>query len=519
MTTATTTRETATPAAATGNGHGATFQPVPLTALRESPTNPRKHFKAIEELTASIQSKGLLTPLLVRPLPASSWRTPTAPLYEIVAGHRRYRAAKAAGVAEVPVLVRELTDAEVIEIQVIENNQREDVHPLEEAEGYRQLMETAKYDVARIAERVGRSVKYVYDRVKLLALTKAAQQLFLDGTITAGHAILLARLKPADQARAIGDPKDEYRDGGLLTSESLLWDPEEQGRPAAAVKPVSVRELQAWIDKHVKFEKFEADPMLFPETVQTVTAAKEQAEKVVQITHEFYIDPETRDAKERIYFPRSWTRADGKHGSKPCDRAVTGVVVVGPARGEAFRVCVDKKGCTKHWAKEQREAKHRATAATAGGRTGEERWKIEEERRRQEQARLEAERARWKKAEPAILDALAAAVKKASTKAGGLLADLVLRRCRMNYQARNLDTGRYVARGTTAEDFVRHAAFVVLTDELLEWSAPQDFPKRAKAFNLDVRKIVDQVAPPPTPEPAEAAAKSKAGKKAKRKAA
>jgi len=102
------------------------YQVVPLADLHESKRNPRKHFnaEALAELAASIAAKGVLTPLLVRPNAAG---------YEIAAGHRRYRAAKAAGVDQVPAIVREMTDTEFLEILTIENLQREDVHPLEEA--------------------------------------------------------------------------------------------------------------------------------------------------------------------------------------------------------------------------------------------------------------------------------------------------------------------------------------------------------------------------------------------------
>src|SRR5262245_28926498 len=109
-----------------------TFDVLPMAALREPRTNPRKHFdaKALAELTESTRAKGLLTPLLVRPLGKEQNGHVTVPAhYEIVAGHRRYRAAKAAGLAEVLAQVRPLTDQEVLEIQVIENLQREDVHP------------------------------------------------------------------------------------------------------------------------------------------------------------------------------------------------------------------------------------------------------------------------------------------------------------------------------------------------------------------------------------------------------
>jgi len=473
------------------------YQVLSLTDLHESKRNPRKHFnaEALAELAESIRTKGVLTPLLVRPNAAG---------YEIAAGHRRYRAAKTAGVGEVPAIVREMTDTEFLEILTIENLQREDVHPLEEAEGYRQLLDAGGYDVARIAERVGKSVKYVYDRMKLLGLTKAAQALSFDGKITAGHAILLARLTPKDQARVIGTAERGYADGGLFTREQLLWDPERDTRLVSVLagekdpgKPISVRELQAWIDKHVRFQAAAADPMLFPETVGAVTAAKEQAEKIVPITHEHYIDPAAREG--RTFGPRSWKRADGTGKHKRCEHAVTGVVVIGPGRSEAFKVCIAKEKCATHWGAEQKERKARAAGAAKQGKSGEQRWEIEQRKQREQHARDEAELARWKKAAPAILEALAERVKKAPAKATGLLAQIVLGQLQedpWNMPKGAASTTSFVPLGTTAEDLVRHAAFKVLRGECYEYQAPREFLKRAKAFGVDVKKIVDAVAPP-----------------------
>lgn len=131
-----------------------------------------------------------------------------------------------------------MTDQQFLEIITIENLQREDVHPLEEASGYQSLLQLKDYDVQKIADRVGRSVKYVYDRVKLLQLTKEAQKLFFDDRITAGHAILLARLSGADQKRVMEE--------SLWEDEKLPFHPEDDrgGRIDDAQKPISVRELQ-----------------------------------------------------------------------------------------------------------------------------------------------------------------------------------------------------------------------------------------------------------------------------------
>lgn len=477
------------------------YQVLPLELLVPSKTNPRKSYDGVllAELAKSIKDHGVVEPLLVRPQKER---------FEIVAGERRFRAAKIAEASEVPVIIRELTDEQALEIQVIENLQRSDLHPLEEAQGYRQLQATAKYDVGRIAERIGRSIKYVYDRMKLLDLTEDVKALFLDGTITAGHAILLARLQPADQKRAMTDMD------GLLDHEDLLWDPTDRGTHRDVKKARSVRELAGWIDEHVRFEPKDADPMLFPDTALKLTEARGEKAKVIAITHDHFVQEEARAEGERTYGPQSWKRADGQRKSKPCSFSVLGVIAAGYGRGEAFDVCTAKEKCKVHWAEWQREREKRAkAAAAAGGSTSaaarssaareESRWKREEEKRREEQKRQQAALDRWKKAAPAILEAVAAAVKKAPTKATGLLATLILERCQVNYHGKNLDHGRFVPRGTSAEDLVRHAAFVVLADEVLEWTAPEEFPKRARAFGLDVTKILNEAAPvaKPAPEP------------------
>ncbi len=494
-----------------------------LAELFESPMNPRKRFEAagLEQLTASIREKGVLTPLLARPVPP--WAEMPADLdrkYEIAAGHRRYRAAKAAGLEAVPVVLREMSDTELLEVLVIENDQREDVHPLEEADGYRRLlMPGTGYDVAKVAARIGRSVKYVYDRVKLLSLTKEAQRLFLDGRFTAGHAILLARLKAEDQKRAI-DPEDAGFHSALFTDERGLFDWREEEAatkrdPHAGLKAVTVREFEAWIDEHIKVDRAAIDPVLFPETATLIGEAHEKGEKVIPIMS-LAQTPEAARGKERIYTESSWKRADGLKGSKACDRSILGVVSIGPGRHEAFRVCTAKETCAVHWAKEQRERKQRQAQLAKGGAPAQRARQSQDEQNRkyrEEQARKEEERKRWEKARPAILAAVAAAVKKAPARAKGALADLVLRGLE-NYQARSKDVEKLVPRGSTAEDLVRHAAFIVVASqyEPRGWRAAEEVPKIARAFGVDVRKILDQAAPEKVQTAAKAAPAKKGGK-------
>jgi ParB family chromosome partitioning protein len=190
----------------------AEFEIVPIERLHESKTNPRQHFAkdSLAELAKSVTEKGILVPLLVRRRTDDRGTVQELLGYEIVAGARRYRAAKTAGLETIPVLIRNLDDLQALEVQVIENLQRADVHPLEEAEGYRQLLANGKYDIEALAAKVGKSTRYIYARIQLAQLAPAAKKAFEEDEITAGHAILLARLQPKDQLEIL---KEAEHDG------------------------------------------------------------------------------------------------------------------------------------------------------------------------------------------------------------------------------------------------------------------------------------------------------------------
>ena len=172
------------------------FQLIRLEDLSESPLNPRRQFDAgeLRELADSIRGHGVITPILVRPLVSAAGE----PFLEIVVGARRVRAAKLAGLEEIPARVLGLSDAEVLEVQVIENLQRADIHPLEEADGYRTLHEKHGYAIEDLAAKVGKSKGYVYARMKLCALVLGARDAFLQGGLTPSTALLIARIPDAE---------------------------------------------------------------------------------------------------------------------------------------------------------------------------------------------------------------------------------------------------------------------------------------------------------------------------------
>lgn len=171
---------------------------MPIELMRASPNNPRKHFadQDLDELANSIRDKGLLQPIVVRPVADGG--------YEIVAGERRWRAAQRAGVHEVPVLIRELTDGEALEIALIENIQRSDLNPLEEARAYGMLLEQFSYTQQQLAESIGKSRSHIANTLRLLNLPESVRRQIEEGSLTAGHArALVATDSPAELADRI----------------------------------------------------------------------------------------------------------------------------------------------------------------------------------------------------------------------------------------------------------------------------------------------------------------------------
>ncbi len=169
---------------------------VRLSEIEPNKNQPRKHFDqdAIDDLAESIRRYGLLQPLTVRPMQVG---------YQLVAGERRWRACRIAGLTEVPVVIRELTDSEAAEIALVENLQREDLNPIEEAAGYQSLMEEFSLTQEEVAQRVGKSRSAVANAVRLLGLPKEILDLIEKGKISAGHGRALLGFKnPEEQAKA-----------------------------------------------------------------------------------------------------------------------------------------------------------------------------------------------------------------------------------------------------------------------------------------------------------------------------
>lgn len=221
-----------------GNGEEAAVQDVktlrqlPIEMLKASPNNPRKHFAEaeLEDLSRSIKDKGLLQPIVVRPLEHGE--------YEIVAGERRWRAAQRAGVHDVPVIVRELTDGEALEIALVENIQRSDLNPLEEARAYALLIEQFTYTQQQLADSVGKSRSHIANTLRLMNLPDTVRGQIEQGNLTAGHArALVATDTPAELADKIIKLGLSVREAeGLAREASASRKPKEKTEKDADTK-------------------------------------------------------------------------------------------------------------------------------------------------------------------------------------------------------------------------------------------------------------------------------------------
>ena len=217
-----------------------------LTEIEPNKEQPRKDFDdaALAELADSIREHGVLQPLLVRPMVNGR--------YQIVAGERRWRASRMVGLAEVPVVIREMTDTEAMELALIENLQRKDLNIIEEALGYKTLMETYGFTQEKVAQRVGKSRPVIANALRLLSLPPKVEKMVRDGQISAGHARALLSLD---------DPKVMEETAGRILSQGLsvreverLSAPKKQRKPkgqtlSSELEPTQ-GDKQAWGDHY-----------------------------------------------------------------------------------------------------------------------------------------------------------------------------------------------------------------------------------------------------------------------------
>ncbi|MDE1569620.1 ParB/RepB/Spo0J family partition protein [Aquabacter sp. P-9] len=186
---------------------GAGVRKVPIEFVRPSPRNPRRTFleEGLEDLTASVKEKGIIQPIVVRTIGPNA--------FEIVAGERRWRAAQRAALHEVPVVVVELNDREALEVAIIENVQRSDLNPLEEAQGYEALMAEFSYTQQDLSKVIGKSRSHIANTLRLMKLPEQVKTYVADGRLTAGHArALLTHDDPARIAREVVEKGLNVRD-------------------------------------------------------------------------------------------------------------------------------------------------------------------------------------------------------------------------------------------------------------------------------------------------------------------
>jgi ParB family chromosome partitioning protein len=219
---------------------------VPIENVHPNPDQPRRHFDVDElnDLAGSIRSKGIIQPLVVRAHPEKTGE------YEIVAGERRWRASQLAQLHELPIVVREFSDLDVLEIAIIENIQRADLNPIEEAIGYRQLMDKFGHTQEQMAEALGKSRPHIANVLRLLALPKDVQAFVINGSLSSGHArALITAPNASDLARVVVARGLSVRQTEELVKEPKAPSKDRMPRPA---KDADTRALEGDLSAALK---------------------------------------------------------------------------------------------------------------------------------------------------------------------------------------------------------------------------------------------------------------------------
>lgn len=343
------------------------YRNLAIEQLEESPTNPRKRFNqaSLMELAESFKSQGVLQPLVVRT------KNEDVNKYEIVAGARRLRAAQLAELKAVPVRVVELSDSDAVLAQVTENLQREDIHPLEEAFGFRSLLSLndPNYTIATLAAKAGKSEAYVQGRIKLTDLIPPIADAFLADKITIGHALLIAKLPAGQQQAAFNATfqKTWTTEGNVPTL-------------------IPVRELADWIQSNILLELASApfsksDETLMPEAGSCANCPKRtgfNALLFADVRKDSCTDPQCFRAKldahisrtlqkkpELVQISSAWNNREGaplgrnryveldvkrtklanraaaNPAQRTCEMMADAIVVDGGRRGQTVKVCAD----------------------------------------------------------------------------------------------------------------------------------------------------------------------------------
>ena len=215
---------------------------VPIEKVSPNPDQPRRSFdkQALDDLAASVKEKGIIQPLIVRRKPGKQEE------FEIVAGERRWRAAQIAKLHHIPILVRDFNDTEVLEVAIIENVQRADLNPVEEAAGYSQLMEKFGHTQEKLSDVLGKSRSYIANAVRLLSLPDEVQTFLRDGRLSAGHArALITADDPSALAREVVKKNLSVRETEKLAKKSAENIFSSEDRPAAKKTPAKDADTKA----------------------------------------------------------------------------------------------------------------------------------------------------------------------------------------------------------------------------------------------------------------------------------
>jgi ParB family chromosome partitioning protein len=215
----------------------ATPRTIPVALIERNPRNPRREFRAedLDELAASIRQHGIVQPIVVRPVAGAQER------YEIIAGERRWRAAQLAGLHEVPIALLDVSDRQALELAIVENVQRSDLNPVEEARGYHALIEEFGYSQGDLGTTIGKSRVHVANTLRLLKLPEPVLALLESGALSAGHGrALLAAPDPERLARAVAEKSLSVRE-----TERLAQLPEQEPRPKPSRKAAKGADIAA----------------------------------------------------------------------------------------------------------------------------------------------------------------------------------------------------------------------------------------------------------------------------------
>ena len=383
---------------------------IAISELVESPLNPRKSYNVgkMQDLIESVRKQGIREDLLVRNNPKLGGR-------EIISGHRRYRAAKAAELTHAPCKILKLSDDEALELLLMANLQREDVHPMEEADGFQTLLDRPGQSIAAIASKIGKTEAYVYGRLELINLQPVVREAFLRDSITIGHAKLIARLDPDMQKEALAASFSRWGAEELLPIRDLRrWLERNSARdlakapfpmedPSLIVQACSVCSCAVGVNPllvAVDGEKLCTNPTCYDAKVEAFVAAQVRDKELVTISTvyadkavpagvqpageytEVYLEPDPDDALEIQELEESIAAAEDPEEKKEfeeqlvdlrgqieeqlkdCGFSEDAIVAHGKDKGKITRICRNP-ACPEHGARVNRGGKQKDEAEEA----------------------------------------------------------------------------------------------------------------------------------------------------------